>query len=199
MPSAFFSVMQKQISDFVWAGGKARCNPQTLIKHKTTGSMGIPILKGYYMASILDQTKYWFSDPDSKHWSQLKFAWLHQKSPQSLLIATKILPVKETTTHPTIQASLQAWEYLKLKGCTSQLNLDVPIPLDSLQWVIPDLSVSNWKHHGILHLTDIFSGGKQMSFPKVIDKISPPDRIIFLLMLKSPHFAINNKSLLLKC
>lgn len=86
MHTYFFMVMQKQLPQFIWAGSKVRCSPQIQRKHRLMGGMGIPVLIDYYMASILDQLKYWFSRPPLKPGCQLEMAWMDNKSPLSLLI-----------------------------------------------------------------------------------------------------------------
>lgn len=55
IPVFFITTMQKQLSKFVWAGNRARCSPLIQNRHKSVGGMGIPVLKVYYIALVIDQ------------------------------------------------------------------------------------------------------------------------------------------------
>lgn len=113
LPSSFFTSMQKQLANFVWAGKGARFPSQMQGKYKLAGGLGIPILKDYYIAAILEQLRGWLDKSESKPWCQLEQAWLYPNSPLSLLLAHNIQHTNITIDHPTIQASLNAWTYLK--------------------------------------------------------------------------------------
>lgn len=144
--------MQSQMLHFIWAGGRARCPPWTQWKHKSVGEMGIPILKDYYVATILDQLKNWFESAILKPWCQLEFAWMHPKSLLSLLVATDLLPKGIDIDHPTIQATIQAWSYLRMTGDDTLSSIDILTPLESLKWVIPNISLDQWISKDILNL-----------------------------------------------
>lgn len=92
--TSFFRLMQKQLSNFVWAGKRPRCSPEIQTKNKT-GGMGLPILKDYHTAAVLDQLKNWFTTPITKPWCHLETSRLNKLSPLSFLIAAAVNRVKD--------------------------------------------------------------------------------------------------------
>lgn len=170
IPTSFFTAMQKQLLNFVWAGKRARFPVSLQRLHKSVGGLGTPSLKDYYMAAILDQLKGWFEQPTTKPWCQLEQSWLFPHTPRSILIAQNLSKSKIVIDHPTIQASLYAWSYLKE---TTQANLHstkVPIPLSSLHWLISNISLGHWLQGDTLQLKDITKDDKLLKFSDIQNK-----------------------------
>lgn len=174
IPTSFFTAMQKQLLNFVWAGKRARFPVSLQRLHKSVGGLGTPSLKDYYMEAILDQLKGWFEQPTTKPWCQLEQSWLFPHTPRSLLIAQNVAKSKIVIDHPTIQASLDAWAYLKE---TPQANLNsskVHIPLSSLHWLIPNISLGHWPQGDTLQLIDITKDDKILKFSDIQNKVRIP-------------------------
>lgn len=116
---------------------------------RSVGGMGIPVLKDYYVASMLDQHRNWFSCSTLKPWCQLEFSWMHSKSPQSLLMVTELFSTGKNVEHSNIQATLQAWSYLRKTSEDILTCSNIPIPLESLKWTIPDIALDQWLSKGV--------------------------------------------------
>lgn len=174
IPSSFFTAMQKLLLNFVWAGKKARFPLTMKRKHKSVGGLGIPILKDYYIAAILDQLRGWFARPVTKPWCQLEQSWLFPYSPRSLLIAHNMSKSNISVDHPTIQASLHAWSYSKEVTHSKVQSTKVPIPLESLHRLIPNISLGHWTKGETLHLQDLIKDDKLMTFSDIQNKFNIP-------------------------
>lgn len=162
LPSSFFITMQKQLSKFVCAGSRARFPPIMQRKHKAVGGIGLPVLKEYYMAAILDQLRGWFDQTITKPWCQLEHAWLSPNSPLYLLIAHNMPHINIPIDHPTIQASMNSWTYLKEVTHPTLPSTNIPIPLDTLHWLIPNISLTHWLRKDIHYLRDLMKNDKLM-------------------------------------
>lgn len=68
LPKKLFQKFEIYFRKCIWKGGRARIPFNTLIKHKSVGGVGLPILKHYQTAAILDTLKYWFTPNTDKLW-----------------------------------------------------------------------------------------------------------------------------------
>lgn len=143
-------------------------------KHRSVGGLGIPILKDYYTVTILDQLRGWFNQSAPKPWCQLEQSWLFPYSPRSLLIDHKVLHTNISIDHPTIHASLHAWSHVKEVTYLKTHSTKISIPLESLHWLIPNISLSLWMNREVLHLKDLMKDDILMSFPVIQDKFNIP-------------------------
>lgn len=75
VPASFFKKVS-QLHKFVLADKKPRCSQSSLLKHKKDGIMGLPILRVYFTARILDQAKFWLHSHPSKHWASIEKNWV---------------------------------------------------------------------------------------------------------------------------
>lgn len=171
-PASFFRSMQKQLSNFVWAGKRPRCSPEIQTKNKTAGGMGLPILKDYHTAAVLDQLKNWFSNPITKPWCHLETVRLNKTSPLSFLIANKAHKQNKRPLPQTIQAILQSWEEINITGNEFYPSTMIPIPLNTLQWTIPNINLRNWYKANILNIMDIMCGNKLLPFSTIQQKFN---------------------------
>lgn len=174
IPAKFFTTAQSQLHKFVWADKKPRCSRSSLSKHKKAGGMGLPILRDYFAASILDQTKYWFQTQSSKHWATIEQAWMNPNSLRSTLLAYSFSNTCLKSNYPTIQLVLNTWK----KFCSEvRHNTDlteIPTPLNSLCTHITDLNTKQWEHKGITLISDMYDREKLIPFNTLAQKYSLP-------------------------
>lgn len=112
IPLTFFSNIRKIISKFLWSNGKSRCAHDILRRHRRVGGMGVPDIQDYYTATLLDQLRFWFTQPNTKPWCSLEQEAIPLGSLQSLLHAIAISPnIKIGMDHPTISVSILAWKH----------------------------------------------------------------------------------------
>lgn len=174
LPNSFLKTMQNQMLKFIWAGKRARFSLQMQENHKQIGGLGVPNLKDYYTATILEQLKQWFANRDIKHWTHLEQTWLYPRSLQSLILAHNIQQITLKKDHPTIQATIKAWSHLK-KSCNPQTALtDIPFPLETLKWLIPNISLDQWLNNQTILLRDIIQNGKLLPFKEIQHKLNIP-------------------------
>lgn len=57
---------------FIWNGKKPRVAFSILTANKDLGGMGLPDIRNYHYASLLDQMKFWFTSPNDKLWLNIE-------------------------------------------------------------------------------------------------------------------------------
>lgn len=88
--------------------------------------MGVPDIKDYHIAAILDQLKFWFNVSKQKHWHAAEQALVEQGDLTDLLFSTSLAKQMQYNHHPTIVATLQ--EYFTQKKDIHVRNKNGPIP-----------------------------------------------------------------------
>lgn len=111
IPEKFYHLLQGDLSKFVWLDKKPRCSNYILRRHKKAGGMGIPILKDYQMAAMLDELKCWTSHPYVKLWCNLEQNAIPSGSFKDLLIAALTKHTVYFKAHPLIEATVTALTY----------------------------------------------------------------------------------------
>lgn len=105
LPVSFYNNMQRSLSKFIWDSKKARTTHSILIKHRKVGGMGIPDIRDYHIAAILDQLKFWFNAPELKDWRTTEQAQVEQGDISDLLLSTAVADLKQHKQHSTIEAT----------------------------------------------------------------------------------------------
>lgn len=71
--------------------------------------MGVPVIKDYYRATLLDQLKTWFDPSPVKQWVLLEHNLVQNNNLRALLIAAATNKPLHLPDHPSISALLKAW------------------------------------------------------------------------------------------
>lgn len=101
--------------------------------------MGVPDIRDYHIAAILDQRKFWFNSPEQKQWREAEQAQAEQGHIKDLLLSTTIADPTHYKQHPTIAATLRAWKYFVRNRNIHVKHKKVPIPITALSFLTPDL------------------------------------------------------------
>lgn len=110
--------------------------------------MGVPVPKDYYRVTLLDQLKACFDPSPVKQWVLLEQAMVNSTNLQALLIASATNKPIHIPDHPSISSSLTAWKgLLERRNAHTHIPLH-DIPLQSFEFLIPDLSVKTWLESG---------------------------------------------------
>lgn len=72
LPAFFFNKLDTSLRSFIWKGKTARIAFSTFIRQRSKGGMGVPVIKDYYKAALLDQLKTWFDPSPEKQWVLLE-------------------------------------------------------------------------------------------------------------------------------
>lgn len=148
--------MQKLLYNFIWANGRPRCTHNILRKHRRASGMGAPKLNDYYMATLLDQARFWFQQSSTKLWCTLKQETIRRGNLSYLLLANSfshILNIGED--HPSISANITAWKYFLNHGNIANWLIKIPLPLEILKFHVP-VMLTSWNKSGISKISDIF-------------------------------------------
>lgn len=58
-----------------------------MTKYKLTGGLSLPDLRDYFVATLLDQVKFWFSNLEQKHWSDIEQSFVPLGCLHSLVVS----------------------------------------------------------------------------------------------------------------
>lgn len=154
---SYLTVLQKQITTFVWDSKPPRCANSTLTRPHYMGGVGLPHIGTYYHITALDQIYYWWNTTLEKIWSIIETSlYLQNCLVNSLLLTTRGLPPL-LAPFPSITTFLEAWKQLSSAHVSSLPNHKLPIPLRALNTQIHDLPTHHWQSHGIMALSDLMT------------------------------------------
>lgn len=94
-------------------------------------------------------------------------------------MAPNISKFSDIEDHPTVQAAFQAWTELRTKGTEFYRKINVPIPLQTLHWVIPNIRLHKWIEGNFQNLADIMLMDKLMPFTDIKHKFNIPSTELF--------------------
>lgn len=148
--------------------------------------MGVPDLHNYYTATLLDQLRFWFIQPNLKPWCALKQAAVPLGNLQSLLLANAISPnIKTDICHPILSASILAWKCFLQHGNQSAKLITVPITMGMLRFINPCVATPRWEARGI-KISTILKEGKLISYEVLASRFSlSKGEFLTYLQLKS--------------
>lgn len=162
IPSSFYINMQLSLSKFIWEGKRARCSHNILMKHRKQGAREFQISK----ITIWRQC-----------WNRLSHgSTLPIKSIKDLLLSTTLTKQLNYKHHPTITATLQAWDYFMNNKDPHVNHKKVPIPITALSFLFPDLNIQQWRNYGIRNISDLISQDRIKPFSELQSTNSLPAR-----------------------
>lgn len=164
VPEYFFQQAQSTIDRYLWSGKKARCAFNKLIKPKQMGGIGHTSIKDYHVATILAQMKDWFPSHNNTLWTEQERSQIKGGNLYNYLITSPHHLPKSSTIAPTIQASIEAWQYLLEYITPEGPQTILKFPITALEYIIPDISLTNWCTSKALFLEDLFVGPKLKIF-----------------------------------
>lgn len=90
IPDTFFKSLQSMLSSYIWSNKKPRCPHSVTIKLKKAGSMGLPKVKDYNIAVLLDQIHHWFTPSMGKQWRHIEQTFISKGDLGTLLLADSV-------------------------------------------------------------------------------------------------------------
>lgn len=131
------------------------------------GGVGHVLIKDYYVALILAQLRTWFPQSLQERWQELEESQTSGNNLYDLLMTSKLIPIITTTLSPSMKASLQAWKVLITMQDVDPPTVSLPLPISSLDGIIPDLHIKHWLDKGIKTINDLMIGPTIKTFRAV--------------------------------
>lgn len=108
------------------------------------------------------------------------------KSPRTMLLTIKIGLCPTTFALPRIDATVHMWQQTPLLQRECALKKQIPIPIDYLTYIIPDLKPQKRKLANITILGNLFPQNELLPFHKLVEISNLPNSEIFTyLWIKS--------------
>lgn len=140
----FFTALNTYLRTFIWKGTQARISFSILVKHRSRVGMGVPVIRNYYRAALLDQLTAWMDPVPTKQRAVIEQVIIKGINLQALLIAVATNHPVYLSDHPSVNASLTTWKDL-LSMNNEQVQVSgLNIPLQTFELFIPDFSVQPW-------------------------------------------------------
>lgn len=76
---------------FIWNEKEPRVAYDILTTNKELDRMGLPNIKNYYYASLLDQIKFWYATPNDKLWVRIEKEFTKGHDLYALSVAKHII------------------------------------------------------------------------------------------------------------
>lgn len=113
LPSKFFKQTTTKLKHFIWNGKKTRVAFSILTTTKDLGGMGLPDIRNYHYASLLDQIKLWFTSPNDKLWLNIEKETPIGHDLFTLSMAKHVIPKKVIVPNLLfIKSTLIAWKHI---------------------------------------------------------------------------------------
>ena len=175
---SFFKTLQRLISDFIWAGKRARIRKEFLERPKRLGGLSAPNFQLYYWASNLTNMSFWLLSSDSANcpaWVNIEASLCHPYSLSALLGALLPLPVSIPKRIVVVWHSLRILRQFKLSFGLQSISLFSPLSYNPL---FPPSSHSSafktWHDKGIQKLEHLYIDGVFASFTQLKEKFALP-------------------------
>lgn len=172
--------------DFIWNNKHPRVTYAIIPRHKNEEGLGIPNLRNYYTACLLDQVVHCWNDSADKQWISTEKSSLKVNSLCSPVIgsAWKLGPYISPLL--TVQISINAWKTF-LEGLSDEGHTSPPRSKSCLMDHIPGLDLKIWIHRGIKSVREMTCPENMLSFTHIHDTYQIPHKDFYML-LKSRSF-----------
>lgn len=108
IPDTFFNSIKGILRTYIWSSTRPRCPHSVTTKLKKAGGMGLPEVKDYYIAVLLDQSRHWFTPRMGKQQEHIEQTFISKGDLGSLLLTSGLPNVNYKKKHPTITVTLRA-------------------------------------------------------------------------------------------
>lgn len=136
-------MLQWILNTFLWNGKHHRVSWSILYAFPNSAGLGVPEIKQYHKAILLDQLKRWCSPSPHHLWSQIEV--VSTGCPPKQLLAAIWLQLKPPCTYlSTVNAAIKVW------GSILQISIGLPkvltpsLPLATLNLLCQDLQIGPW-------------------------------------------------------
>lgn len=173
--------LQRIINHFIWAARKPRIKSSLLQIPKTYAGPGVPDLRSYYKATILDQTKKLWDSTSTQLWTQIEALALTQ-SPSSILAATWIGYHPPRSFLPTVNATISTWKSIIQTSLGLHTQALHQLPLTSLSLLSTDLPLHRWVSLGIQNIGDLYQNSQLISFQQLKESFALPKKDFYIYL-----------------
>ncbi len=183
IPKSFFTILQRNISSFIWNKSK-RINQSHLMKPKCLGGLALPNFQSYYWAANIRNLLYWVQQD-----LQLKECqWVRMEAASCIpATLTSLLSVPVSFKYTTlikkktvVKHSLRIWSQFRLALDLKDPCIQAPFFCNiSFPPSLMDGAFNIWREHGLATVSQLYIANNFASFTQLREKFDLPSSHLF--------------------
>lgn len=173
--------LQWIFNNFIWAVRKPRIKASLLNTPTKYDGLGVPNLRLYYKAIILDQTKKWWDMSSLQPWTLIETTNLAH-TPSHLLAAIWMGHHPPHSFLPTVNATIATWKSILQISNGIHIQALYQLPLVAISLLSPDLPLQRWSSQGLHRIGDMFQHSQLLSFCQLSDQYSIPNKDFYMYL-----------------
>lgn len=181
IPPSLISKLQTLFLKFIWRDSKPRIKKEHLYQHIADEGLSVSDLLSYNRAAILEPSYILWHQPQIYRWAQIECETLPNGSVKDILAISQI-----HTISGLVLLSLYGTMFYKMDGSA---YID-EVPITSLQFLIPHLSLNLWVAQGITHISQLYDGDNMHSYETLSPTFNLPKSYFYQYLQTYNHFLI---------
>lgn len=173
--------LQATLVSFIWNDKRSKLKCHILCTPSKSARMGAPDIATYYKATILDQSKAWWSPTQVPTWLQIERAAL-STDPKIFLGALLLQLQPSCSFLDTINATIRTWKSLLQQTQGIPRELLSHMPLSSLELLILQVSLTPWTTAGTNTIGNLFTTNHLSSFQHLCQQYQLNHRSFYMYL-----------------
>ncbi|OCT76998.1 hypothetical protein XELAEV_18032201mg, partial [Xenopus laevis] len=169
LPQILYLFRTLQISLSLFYYKQPRVKFQTAQLSRAAGGLGIPNIKFYHTASIMESAVRMHTPLGQKNWIDLEAGYADLRLLKQYFQLDKEHRPPLTSLLPTTRFTLQTWHKLALKHNFGSFPSPL-FPLLALPKIIPHIRITSWCQRGIRLVADLYSLNSLATFDSLAVK-----------------------------
>lgn len=174
LSKAFFSTLDRLISNFIWDGKIPRIGKEFLQKNRNDEGLALPNFLYYYWAANVQKIIYWMRSSEGTDWFETESKSCTATSLQALVTSSLPIKIVKYTSNPVVHFTLKIWTQLRQHFKLRQALL-FQSPICNNHAFLPaklDSAFKQWQDKGISRFSDLYIDGIFTSFNDLRSKFT---------------------------
>lgn len=143
--------------------------------------LGVPDLRTYYKAVILDQTKELWDMSSSQPWTLIEATNLAH-TPSHLLAATWVGYHPLHSFLSIVNVTIAIWKSFLQRAGGIHIHAPHQLPIAALSLLSPNLPLQLWSSQGLRKIGDMFQHNQLLSFQQIKDQFAIPNKDFYIYL-----------------